>query len=174
MSAGCGKDNGHGRWFDNEGGEEEGTFTLDESGLVACSQELLTDTSIFGPKAGKGGVRFYGTAASQEKQKQNMKPGYGFDVYAGIHIHEKKQPNEYLDQLADQRSKDGDSGAPQLAPAFPPKPADNIPGGLDPIISKRAVYKHLFCRRNWMSNRGSVPHQYPPIQKPNPPFESTT
>lgn len=52
----------------------------------------------------------------------------------------EEQRNEHLDQLAAQRWKDVDSGAPALTPAFPPEPAETIPDGLDPITSEFFEY----------------------------------
>ena len=51
-----------------------------------------------------------------------------------------QQRNTTLDQLAEQRWKDVDSGSPQLPPGFPSKPAASIPEGLDPISSEFFEY----------------------------------
>lgn len=51
-----------------------------------------------------------------------------------------EQRNLTLDQLAEQRWKDVDSGAAELTPAFPSEPATKIPEGLDPIISEFFEY----------------------------------
>lgn len=51
-----------------------------------------------------------------------------------------EQRNQTLEQLAEQRWKDVDRGQPELTPAFPSKPADNIPEGLDPITSEFFEY----------------------------------
>jgi len=52
----------------------------------------------------------------------------------------KEQRNKHLDQLAEQRWKDVDSGTPELTPAFPSKPAETSPEGLDPITSEFFEY----------------------------------
>jgi len=51
-----------------------------------------------------------------------------------------EQRNGALDQLAEQRWKDVDSGSPLLPPGFPSEPADSIPEGLDPISSEFFEY----------------------------------
>ena len=52
----------------------------------------------------------------------------------------KEQRGAHLDELAKQRWEDIDTGAPKLTPAFPPKPAEEIPEGLDPITSEFFEY----------------------------------
>jgi len=51
-----------------------------------------------------------------------------------------EQRNQTLDQLAAQRWKDVDNGTAELTLAFPGKPADTIPEGLDPITSEFFEY----------------------------------
>ncbi|ACD95158.1 alpha/beta hydrolase [Trichlorobacter lovleyi] len=51
-----------------------------------------------------------------------------------------EQRNKTLDQLAVQRWKDVDGRTPELTPAFPSKPVDKIPEGLDPITSEFFEY----------------------------------
>lgn len=51
-----------------------------------------------------------------------------------------EQRNQTLDQLAEQRWKDVDSGNPELTAAFPSEPANEIPEGLDPITSEFFEY----------------------------------
>ena len=50
------------------------------------------------------------------------------------------QRSEHLDGLAAQRWRDVDAGSPQLTPAFPPEPAEQVPEGLDPITSEFFEY----------------------------------
>ncbi|PLX96344.1 MAG: hypothetical protein C0621_02035 [Desulfuromonas sp.] len=51
-----------------------------------------------------------------------------------------EQRQQTLDQLAEQRWKDVDNGAPELTPAFPSEPATEIPEGLDAITSEFFEY----------------------------------
>ncbi len=51
-----------------------------------------------------------------------------------------EERNAHLDGLAEQRWKDVEAGTPELTPAFPNKPADTIPEGLDPITSEFFEY----------------------------------
>jgi len=52
----------------------------------------------------------------------------------------REQRSAQLDELAEQRWKDVDSGAPELTAAFPPEPAETIPEGLDPVTSEFFEY----------------------------------
>lgn len=68
-----------------------------------------------------------------------------------------EQRNKALDQLAEQRWKDVDSGKPWLPPGFPSEPADSIPDGLDPITSEFFEY--------YAMERGHHPRSHGPFTK---------
>jgi len=52
----------------------------------------------------------------------------------------EEQRNQMLDKLGEQRWKDFENGSPELKPAFPSKPADAVPKGLDHISSEFFEY----------------------------------
>jgi hypothetical protein len=60
------------------------------------------------------------------------------------------QQSKYLDEVALQRWKDVDNGTPELTPAFPPKPAETIPDGLDPITSE--FFEYYAMKRGFHPN----------------------
>ena len=69
---------------------------------------------------------------------------------AGLAGMTKQQRDKYLEEIAEQRWKDVDSGTPQLTPSFPSKPVDQVPEGLDPMSSEFFEY--------YAMNRGFHPN----------------
>lgn len=61
-----------------------------------------------------------------------------------------EQRNQTLDQLAEQRWKDFESGTPELTPPFPSEPADAVPEGLDPITSE--FFEYYAMKRGFHPN----------------------
>ncbi len=66
-----------------------------------------------------------------------------------------EERNATLDQLAEQRWKDVDSGSPQLPSGFPSEPVDLIPEGMDPISSEFFEY--------YAMKRGHHPRSHGPF-----------
>jgi len=75
-----------GRWTDTEGDDEQAAaFAEREPGLAACYAGSIAGMLTLGPRAGQRVVRLYAQPAAHSTSQT---PGHGFNLHAGVRIHE--------------------------------------------------------------------------------------